>query len=130
VSAILFQGPLTAQFQPTKCFMITATEPVFDFEIVVSGSTTVVQYYLEFSPTQDANGKWYREIAEEDVGGGVVNMPAVVRTLLDNAGSNLPVGMHRFDAEFKRRHQFIRLQLMSPGTATCIITAPFAEKAY
>jgi hypothetical protein len=130
MSATMFNGPLSSGYRPTKAVLISATEFTVDFELVISGSTATVQYYLEFGEDPDPNAKWYREIAEEDAGGGVVLMPVVIRSLAANAGGNLPVGTHLLDAEFKRRHRFVRLQLSSAGTVACTVTAPFADQVY
>lgn len=129
MSAILFNGTLTASFQATKAVMVSAAELAFtvDLELTVAGAPTSVVYYLEFGEDPSPAGKWYREIAEEDAGGGVVAMPFVLRTLQPNAGGNLPVGITRVDAEFKRRHKLARVQIASPGNVKALITTPFGR---
>ncbi len=121
---ILFNGPITASFAPTKAFAIQAREFTVDFVIVASSGPSTVQCYCEFA--EAPAGPWFREIAQEDAGAGVVLMPEVVRTFAVSGGSNLPDGTYNLDAQFIRRHKLVRLQLAVPtGAATMKVTAPF-----
>ena len=125
---ILFNGPLTASFKETKVFAIQAREFTIDFMIVASGGPSTVQCYCEFA--EELTGPWFREIAQEDGGAGVVLMPAVVRTFAVTGGSNLPDGTYNFDAQFIRRHKLVRLQMAVPtGAARVKVTAPFGLSA-
>ena len=106
----LFKRTLTTAYQPTAAFAINAFELTLLWEAVVAAGTAgSIEWYLEFS---DDNVKWYREVAEEDVGGGVVGMPLVVRTFKANGGAALPAGATtRMDTEFRRRNALCRVQV-------------------
>ena len=120
----LFKGPLSATFQATKWLAISAREITIDFDLTCSSGPSTVQYYLEFA--NDPAGPVYREVAQEDAGGGVVLMPVVVRTFADNGGTNLPDGRYFLDTEYVRRHRLVRVQIKaSAGTVRAEITAPF-----
>lgn len=124
---VIFNAALTSAFQPTRAFLIEANEITFYFDLTVTVAAATVEWYMEF--TQSPGGSspvWRREIAEEDAGQGVVLMPAVVRTFADNGSNNLAVGGHNFDAEFKRRNRFCRVQMKNTGGAVrAKVTIPF-----
>ena len=103
----LFKKPLTTSFVPSAPLLLVGSVIVIDFEIVVTTNPTDVQFYFEFegdeaSDPNDAATLWYREVAEEDVGSGVVNMPIVIRGFKLNGGAALSVGTHRFNVQFVR----------------------------
>lgn len=131
MSLTLFKKSLTGSFVPSSALLINGRDITFGFEIVVSTAPAAVEWYLEFSELPDPAGKWFREIAEEDVGLGVVRTPTVVRTLMDNGAATLAIGTHLLDAEVHRRRQFVRMQLRlaSGGPATAEVTAPFGTIA-
>ncbi len=120
----LFNGPLSSSYRATQWLAISSREITLDFELACSGGPSTVEYYLEFS--NDPSGPAYREIAQEDAGGGVVLMPVVVRTFADNNGTNLADGTHFFDTEYVRRHRLVRVQIRATaGTVRAKVTAPF-----
>jgi len=120
----LFDAPLTNAFKPSKWIAIVSREFTFDFDLVAAGGPSTVQYYLEFANIP--GGPAYREIAQEDTGSGVVQMPIVIRTFTDNNGTNLADGTYHFDTEYVRRHRLVRVQIQATaGTVRAKITAPF-----
>lgn len=121
----LFNAPLTGAFQPTKPFLITGSKVVLDFEFDIAGT---VEWYKEFA-SEDPNAAstiWHREVAEEDVGGGITNMPPVVRNFV------LTTGNLNRDCEFVRTHQFCRVQIRVTSVAPlprAIVRTPFGDPA-
>jgi hypothetical protein len=129
VGVVLFKKPLTASFVPSDPLLISGNEITLGFEIVVTTAPAGIEWYLEFS--ESPAGPWYREIAEEDIGLGVVRTPTVVRTFMDNGAATLAIGTHRLDAELRRRRQIARVQLRlaAGGPATATVNAPFGKIA-
>jgi hypothetical protein len=128
MSVTIFNKRLTSSFQPSLALMLSASEVTLDFHLVVAAVAGTVQWYLEFSA--DPAGRWSREVAEEDVGLGVVKMPEVIRTFMDNNGATLAIGTHDLDVEFRRRQQFVRIQLRdTTGTTDATVVAPFGTLA-
>jgi len=123
----LFNGLLSGAFQPTKPFLIAADKVTLDFFIAAPFSPAKTEWYLEFT-SDDPNmltARWAREVAEEDVGGGVTHMPPVVRDFPD-AGF--------FSNHFVRQHHYVRVQIREvsgavPPAVTAIILAPFGVVA-
>jgi len=111
----------------TNALLIVGDTVTLDFLLVTSAGPTAVQFFLEFS---EDNVNWFREVAEEDGGKGVVSMPKVLRTFADNNGTNLADGTHLVSCQFTRRAQLVRLQ-MSVGAGACVatVTAPFGTPA-
>jgi hypothetical protein len=118
VSIQLFRGTL-----------IEGNRVVFRFKLVVTGTpSAVIQYYLEFGDDPAPDGVWYREVAEEDQGGGNVLQPIVVRTLEGPASAALPAGTYLLSAQFRREEQMARLQIKaSAGAVVAVVTAPFGQ---
>jgi len=121
---ILFKGKVPASFTASKAFAINARRVPLRFSITVTSAPTTVQCYLEFSGDGDT---WFRETAEEDQGSGVVNMPAVVRTLQAPDGDDLPVGTTNLSLQFVRDEQMVRVQLACAGTATVTLSTPYGQ---
>jgi hypothetical protein len=102
--------------------MIGDSKISLDFVIpVAAGADGVVDWYFEF--TDDSTGSaplWYREVAEENAGGGVVSMPLVVRTFEKAGGGALPAAAtYYFSTQFERFHKIFRIQIRgSTGTFT------------
>ncbi len=128
MSLLLFNGPLTGSFVATQPFAISAREFTLQFELETSGGPSTVEYYLEFGDAPA--GPWYREIAQEDGGGGVVLMPMVVRTFADNNGTALADGTHLLDSEYVRRNRLVRVRMrVTAGAARAKVQAPFGIAA-
>ncbi len=128
---LLKNAPLSGSFRPSKWLAIQNKEFTLDFQLTVTGANATVQYYLEFTsnPT-DTSAPVFRELAQEDGGGGEVLMPVVVRTFAENGGTDLPVGNYAFDTEYVRRHRAVRVQIRVTGigaAARATITAPFGS---
>ena len=123
---ILFNGKVSSGFTPSKAIFVSAKRVVLRFLVTVSGAPTPVQFYMEFSG--NPSGQWFRETAEEDQGDGVVEMPAVVRTLTPSGGGNLPVGVTAVSMQFVRDEQFVRMQLACAGNATVKLTTPYGGR--
>lgn len=124
VAAILYNSTLTNAFQPSAFVMLTAGRLTLDFDIIVpSGSAATIRWYLEFAA--GPNGPWRREVAEEDAAGGVVLMPAVVRTFATNAGTTLATGSYSFSTQFTRQEALARVQIEdTTSTSTVVISSP------
>lgn len=121
MSIVLFPGgPLTGAFVPSAPFVMAADRVTIDFTIVVT-TPGLIAWFIEFTdedPTTTV--EWFREVAEEDQGGGVTEMPVVIRYLRDNSPAfptfvNLPAGTHRLSAQFVRHHKIARIQARITG---------------
>lgn len=126
--AVLLNQVLTGAFQPSASFLITNAEPVLDWEITVGTGPANVEWYLEFG-TGAAGDPFFREVAEEDAGGGATAMPKVVRTFKEEGGGGLAMGRHLLDTEFRRKQQVARVQvrLTAGANVRVKVTAPFAQ---
>ena len=130
----IFRGPLTGAFQPSLPIMIPADRVVLDFDLTIGGQVPVsVQWYPEFAEGDVApsatNARWFREVAEEDIGNGDVRMPIVIRRFTTQGGdAPLPPGSYRFTVQLKRTHMFCRIQILGAG-CTAIVTAPLGASA-
>jgi hypothetical protein len=100
----IFKGLLSPAFQPSTPFLFAAERVTLDFAI----SGQPVEWYLEFTSDDpnDIATIWKREVAEEDVGGGVTHMPAVVRDFPDD-----PDEPGNFSVPMIRTHKFCRIQI-------------------
>lgn len=124
----IFTAALNPAFAVSAPFMIAADRAELFFDLdVAAGPPAVVQWFLEFtdgdpySPT----ALWRREIAEEDAGGGVVNMPKVIRAFAENGGAPLAAGIHNLDADFVRFGPFCRVQIRAvAGSVKAEIATP------
>ena len=117
---LIFDAPLSSTFKPTKSVMLVGDKLTLDFELVVlAPGLAQVEWYLEFTSNNPFNNaaKWAREVAEEDMPGGIVNMPFVVRTFYVNGSPLvlLPTGTSRISAQFERSHNFGRAQIRLAG---------------
>lgn len=101
---------------------------VLDFDLTVTVLANV-EWYLEWTSDSpnDASARLRREVAEEDIGGGVVRMPKVVRNFQENGGAALAAGTHRLNCQFVKEGQFFRIQIRAQaGTVTrAIVSTPF-----
>lgn len=108
-------GP-TGFLATTPLLMVGSDAHVsLDFLFTIAGGATGVVWYLEFTE-DDPNAAatvWAREIAEEDGGGGVVDMPVVVRRFRAHGAviADLPNGEHNLSAQFLRKHKYFRVQV-------------------
>ena len=116
---VLFDGPLTPAFEPSKPFLMNGERITLDFFV----ENATLEWFLEFT-SDDPNkvsARWAREGAEEYTTAGVTHMPVVVR--------DFP-GPGAFSAHFIRAHQFVRIQLrgveMVPAPdAAALVRSPF-----
>lgn len=124
---------LTTSFVASKVFILGAEHVTLDFEAVITTNPTVVEWFMEFTSENplDASTRFFREVAEEDAGNGVVAMPIVIRSLRDNnaADNLLPVATHLMSMQFIRHHKLVRIQarlLAGGGAARLTVDEPFA----
>lgn len=120
-----------AAYAQTSAFHIEGERFAVDVELTV-GTAGPVDFYLEYSEENPSSGRWFREIAEEDQGGGVTEMPLVVRTLRAEGSpfANLAAGTHRVTLQFIRTHKFGRINMrMRSGAASARIVSVFGVKA-
>lgn len=130
MSIQIFRGPLTDVFQPTRALTIAGQRITFDFLLEVSALASKVEWYMEFGEDPDPAGDWFRELAQEDPSTGNVAMPKIVRSIEENGGAALAVGVHLVDVEFERKQQFVRLQVrktIGGATVAATIKAPFGQ---
>jgi hypothetical protein len=135
MSISLFNGPLTNAFQPTAGFLLAGETVVLDLVANVASVPPAadagrIECYLEYT-TEDPNAvntRWFREVAEEDIGNGDVRMPKVVRRFTENgADTALAVGIHYLNMQFSRKEGFARLQVrVAAGGANACSLAVFA----
>lgn len=132
----LFNANLGPAFQPSAAFMIPVDRVVLFFDLTVAApGPAEVEWYAEFSDGVVAQPPaawiWRREVAEEDTGNGVVNMPKVVRTMQENgATTGLAAGEHNLDADLVRRGPFCRIQMRAAsGAAAAVVSTPFGALA-
>lgn len=121
----LFNGAAAAAFTPSKPFLISGERTTLDFLFTLPAPGATLEWFLEFT-SDDPNAaaaRWAREVAEEDVGGGVTNMPLVLRNF---AGI---VNDEKRSCQFVRAHRFCRVQFRlaaaSPAIDNVTILAPF-----
>jgi len=127
MSVQLYNSNLTNVFQPTRPILMVGETLTLDFLFTVTGGVgTSIAWYLEFS-SDPAATLWFREIAEEVAGAGVVAMPLVIRTLQTNGSGTFAAGTYAVSTQLIRKHQYARLQIRTPaGTvSSMLITAPF-----
>ena len=119
----IFDNALGAVFVPSQPFLLSAQRAVLDFTYLAAAAA-VIEWYLEFTSTDpnDAATVWFREVAEENAGGGAVSMPNVVRTF--PAVTAASAGK---DCEFVRTHHFCRVQLRLAGKL--FVDVPFGAPA-
>lgn len=117
MAVILFNGatlPVApAAYAASAPFLLTGDRITLDFTADIS-SAGPLDWYFEFTSGNpySADTHWFREVAEEDTGGGVTEMPLVVRTLRGEGSpyNNLPTGTTRVSLSFIRTHLIARLR--------------------
>lgn len=125
--ALMKSVTLTSGVKASQVLTIAGGVLTLNFKLVTSAGPSTVTYYLEFS---DNLTDWYREVAEEDAGKGVVQMPKVVRTITDNNSTTLADGTHFVSCQFTRQAQFARVQAaVAVGACVMSISAPFGTLA-
>ena len=137
MSIQIFNGNLGVNFAPTRAFLLASEKITVDFLVTVTVGPAVIEWYLEYGSMNpnDPAAEWLREVAEEDVGNGVVYMPKVVRRLTDNDNAlhQLAQGTHYLSAQMMRAHQLCRLQVRMAAapvaTAAMRVTIPIGYAA-
>jgi hypothetical protein len=95
-----------------------------DFIVTVSSGPATVEWYLEFTNLNPNSVEWFREVSEDNNGGGSVAMAKVVRTFQENGGAGLATGTHRIATPLTRPGPLARIQIRcSSGTASAQIVA-------
>lgn len=110
MAVTLFKKALTSSFVPSGYTMIAGDRLTLHFAFDTSGGPSSVEWYPEFA-TDPIKGPWYREVAEEDTGKGVVLMPKTIRTFADENGSQLSDGSHALSVQLRRQEAFARIQM-------------------
>lgn len=130
MSVSLFTGfnLVAGTFSPSKPLIIQKGALTIDFTIVVATGATSVRWFPEFlgadADPNAAASAWFREVAEEDVGSGVVNMPKTIRIFQENGGAALAIGTHTLTVQLLRNHGFARIQAeIVAGGGTALMTA-------
>lgn len=116
---------LTTSFVASKVFAISGERITVDWLAVVTTAPTEIQWYFEFGSDLT---NFFREVDEEDLGDGNVDMSKVVRSFKENGGALLAAGTHRLSTQFVRRHQFCRMQariVAGGGAATITVDERF-----
>jgi hypothetical protein len=124
----IFNAALGGAFVASQPILMQGERVSLDFDIAVTAGPCTVEWFLEFATGNPLapGALWRREVAEEDIGGGVTNMPKVVRKLLENGGAGLAVGTHRLSAQAIRAHQFFRIQMrVALGAASAVAHSVF-----
>jgi hypothetical protein len=126
MSLILMRGQaLTTGTTSSLALMLVDDELEIDFDLNCSGGPSIVTYYIEYSEDLVV---WFREVAEENAGKGVVLMPAALRTLADSGSAVIANNTSfRASCQFTRQAQFARIQ-MSAATGTVSVNSVVAEK--
>jgi len=125
--ALMKSVTLTSGVKASQPLMLVGGVLTLDFMLVTTSGPSTVTFYLEFS---EDNKTWYREVAEEDAGKGVVQMPKVVRTITDNNSTTLADGTHLVSCQFTRQAQFARVQAaVAVGACVMSLSAPFGTLA-
>lgn len=120
----IFNKTLTDTFAVSQPFLIANNTITLDFKLDVTAGPASVEWYLEFGEDPSASGEWYREMAQEDPGGGVVLVPEVVRTFANNGASDLTSpATYFFDTELVRRHKLARVQIRVTDVDTMTVVA-------
>lgn len=121
MSTTIFNAALTGAFVASKPTQLVNEELTLDFTLVTTGGPTTVNWFPEFS--EDLKN-WFREVAEEDAGKGVISMPKAVRTFADNGGTQLSDGTHLLSVQLVRQKPFARIQIeVTAGAATAQVNA-------
>ena len=114
------------EYAASNPLMVSGGRLMLLFEAVVT-TPGPLDFYLEYTDEDPSVDRWYREVAEEDSGGGVTEMPYVVRTWRGEGSpvSDLPAGTHRAAMPFVRTGVFVRVRArMRSGSATLQIRTP------
>jgi hypothetical protein len=135
MSVVLFPGgALAAAFAPSAPFVLVGDRITIDFTIGVT-VPGLVEWFMEFTEENPVTtAEWFREVAEEDQGGGITEMPIVIRRLAASSPGappfvNLAAGTHRITTQFVRHHQIARIQARAAGTATMLAVVRFGGAA-
>ena len=93
--------------------MVGAANISLDFLFEIITAATGVLWFLEYTDADPnvAATQWFREVAEEDTGGGAVDMPVVERRFRANGGADLGVATHGLSVQFVRKHEYYRVQV-------------------
>ena len=111
---------LSTSFEASTPLLVSSERVTVDFLLAITAQAGV-EWYLEFTDgdPNNANTQWYRELAEEDNGGGLTDIPLVVRAFKAAGGANPGVGTFAASAQFIRTHKFFRIQIRAAsGTVT------------
>jgi hypothetical protein len=125
----LFNSILGANFVASSPLLISGEKVVLDFQLNVTAATAKVEWYPEFTSGNPfaPTTIWYRETAEEDIGNGDVRMPLSIRRFSNQgADTDLATGVYNLDAQFRRSHNFVRIQIRGTGAIASVL-APFGE---
>lgn len=121
-----------ADYAISAPFVIVGQRISIDFTAVVT-TPGPIDWFFEFTEENPATTvEWFRELAEENTGGGVTEMPLVVRTLRTEglAYANLPAGTTRVAAQFERHHKIGRIRArMRSGAASLRAVVVFGDAA-
>lgn len=114
-STTILDASLSTSYTPSPPFIIVARGIDLAFRLLVTGSADAeVQWYFEFSDgtPKISQAEWFQEVAQ-NVAGGHVSMPAVVRTFYRADGSKLAPAAdpYRFSANFERGQKIARIQM-------------------
>jgi hypothetical protein len=115
---------LQVAYQPSRAIMFPSEQVVLDFVITVADAAAPVPasrilWYPEFTfdNPNAPTARWFRELAEEDIGNGDVRMPKTVRRFTELGGADLAAGAHLLSAQFKRTHDYYRIQIARDAAA-------------
>lgn len=113
MSLLLMRGQvLTTGTTSSLALMLVADDLQIDFDLNCSGGPSIVTYYIEYSEDLVT---WFREVAEENSGKGVVLMPAALRTLADsNSAVIANNASFKASCQFTRQAPFARIQMSAP----------------
>ena len=115
MSTKIFDAALTTSFVASKPLLMVggAANVSLDFLFEIITAATGVLWFLEYTDADPnvAATQWFREVAEEDNGGGAVDMPVVERRFRANGGADLAVDDHALSVQFVRKHLYYRVQL-------------------
>lgn len=131
IGLTLMQGiALTTGTTSSLALMLVAGDLEIEFDLTCSGGPSTVKYYIEYSEDLVT---WFREVAEEDAGRGIVLMPKALRTLADNGSTTIADNPHfKASCQFVRKAPFARVQMSATAGTVVVnsVTAPFGMGPY
>jgi hypothetical protein len=131
IGLTLMQGiALTTGTTSSQALMLVAGDLEIEFDLTCSGGPSTVKYYIEYSEDLVT---WFREVAEEDAGRGIVLMPKALRTLADNGSTTIADNPHfKASCQFVRKAPFARVQMSATAGTVVVnsVTAPFGMGPY